>query len=52
MLTRITSNVIENGTIIDADISATAAISMSKMGAGSLPAGTTSNATGATTQRA
>lgn len=51
-LTRITSNVIENGTIIDADIAATAAISMSKMGAGSLPAGTTSNATGATTQRA
>jgi hypothetical protein len=30
-LTRITSNVIENGTIIDADISATAAISMSKL---------------------
>lgn len=51
-LTRITSNVIENGTIIDADIASNAAISMSKMGAGSLPAGTTSNATGATTQRA
>ena len=51
-LTRITSNVIENGTIIDADIASNAAISMSKMGAGQLPSGTTSNATGATTQRA
>jgi len=51
-LTRITSNVIENGTIIDADIAANAAISMSKIGAGALPAGTTSNATDATTQRA
>jgi hypothetical protein len=39
-LTRVTSNVIQDGTIIDADISASAAIAPSKMGAGQLPAGT------------
>ncbi len=36
-LTRVTSNVIQDGTITDADISASAAIAPSKMGAGQLP---------------
>ena len=50
-LTRVTSNVIENGTIIDADISSAAGINPSKLGAGALPAGATVLATGSITQR-
>lgn len=50
-LTRITSNVITDGTIVDADISSSAAIAPSKLGAGGLPAGLTVLATGTTTAR-
>lgn len=42
-LTRVTSNVIQDGTIIDADIKADAGINPSKLGAGTLPVGTTVN---------
>ena len=51
-LTRVTSNVIQDGTIIDADINASAGINMSKLGgSGPLPVGATALATNTTTQR-
>jgi Pectate lyase superfamily protein len=50
-LTRVTGNLIENATITDADISPSAAIAASKIGAGQLPAGVSTIATGSTTAR-
>lgn len=42
-LTRVKGNIIADGTITNADISASAAISPTKLGAGAFPAGTTLN---------
>jgi hypothetical protein len=50
-LTRVTSNVIQDGTIVNADISASAAIAPSKLGNGPLPAGVSTLANNSTTAR-